>query len=98
MSDVDFDVGSLNEYLKGWLGGGAATGVARTQGGMSNPTYFVTRGDWRGVLRKQPNNALMPSAHAIDREYRVLTALRDSAVPTPKPYLYCDDRNVLVLR
>ena len=42
---------------------------------MSNPTYFVTRGDWRAVLRKQPNDVLMPSAHAIDREYRVLTAL-----------------------
>ena len=44
---------------------------------MSNPTYFLTRGDWRAVLRKQPNAALMPSAHAIDREYRVLTALRE---------------------
>jgi aminoglycoside phosphotransferase (APT) family kinase protein len=95
MSDVDFDVGRLDEYLKAWLGGGAPTRVARTQGGMSNPTYFVNRGDWRGVLRKQPNNVLMPSAHAIDREYRVLTALRDSVVPTPEPYLYCDDRDVL---
>jgi aminoglycoside phosphotransferase (APT) family kinase protein len=95
MSDVDFDVGRLDEYLRGWLGGDAPTRVARTQGGMSNPTYFVTRGDWRGVLRKQPNNVLMPSAHAIDREFRVLTALRDSAVPTPEPYLYCDDRDVL---
>ena len=37
----------------------------------------------------------MPSAHAIDREFRVLTALRGSAVPTPEPYLYCDDREVI---
>ena len=62
---------------------------------MSNPTYFLTRGDWRAVLRKQPNATLMPSAHAIDREYRVLTALRNSPVPTPEPYLYCDDRAVI---
>jgi aminoglycoside phosphotransferase (APT) family kinase protein len=45
--DVDFDVARLDEYLKSWLGGAAPTRVARTQGGMSNPTYFVNRGDWR---------------------------------------------------
>jgi aminoglycoside phosphotransferase (APT) family kinase protein len=93
--EVDFDVARLDEYLKGWLGGVAPTRLTRTQGGMSNPTYFVTRGDWRGVLRKQPNNALMPSAHAVDREYRVLMALRGSAAPTPEPYRYCADRDVL---
>jgi aminoglycoside phosphotransferase (APT) family kinase protein len=47
------------------------------------------------VLRKQPTNVLAPSAHAIDREYRVLTALRDTAVPTPEPYRYCDNAEVL---
>jgi aminoglycoside phosphotransferase (APT) family kinase protein len=62
---------------------------------MSNPTYFLTRGDWRAVLRKQPDGALAPSAHAIDREFRVLTALRGSAVPAPEPYRYCDDREVI---
>jgi aminoglycoside phosphotransferase (APT) family kinase protein len=92
---VDFDVAQLDEYLKSWLGGAAPIRVERTQGGMSNPTYFVTRGDWRGVLRKQPNDVLMPSAHAIDREYRVLSALQGSGVPTPKPYLYCENREIL---
>jgi aminoglycoside phosphotransferase (APT) family kinase protein len=92
---VDFDVAQFDEYLKGWLGGAAPTHVERTQGGMSNPTYFVTRGDWRGVLRKQPNDALMPSAHAIDREYRVLSALQGSGVPAPKPYRYCENREIL---
>jgi len=92
---VDFDVAKLDEYLRAWLGGAAPTRVERTQGGMSNPTYFVTRGDWRGVLRKQPNDVLMPSAHAIDREYRVLSALQGSGVPTPKPYLYCENREIL---
>jgi aminoglycoside phosphotransferase (APT) family kinase protein len=93
--DVDFDLRRLDAYLKDWLGGDVAACVRRTSGGMSNPTYFVTRGDWRAVLRKQPNDVLMPSAHAIDREYRVLTALQGSAVPTPKPYRYCADRAVL---
>ena len=92
---IDFDVARLDEYLKGWFGGSHPTRVERTHGGMSNPTYFVTRGDWRGVLRKQPGNVLMPSAHAIDREYRVLTALQGSPVPAPKPYRYCEDRAIV---
>jgi aminoglycoside phosphotransferase (APT) family kinase protein len=93
--DLDFDLRRLDRYLREWLGGSAATRVTRTSGGMSNPTYFVTRGDWRAVLRKQPNNVLMPSAHAIDREYRVLLALEGGAIPTPKPYRYCEEREVL---
>ena len=92
---VDFDIARLDEFLRGRFGGAEPTKVERTQGGMSNPTYFLTRGDWRAVLRKQPNATLMPSAHAIDREYRVLTALQSSPVPTPEPYLYCDDRAVI---
>jgi hypothetical protein len=91
---IDFDVARLDEYLKGWLGGADPTRVERTHGGMSNPTYFVTRGEWRAVLRKQPKNVL-PSAHAIDREYRVLTALQGSSVPTPEPYRYCEDREMI---
>ncbi len=93
---VDFDMARLDDYLLALLGGQRnATEVERTQGGMSNPTYFVRRGDWRAVLRKQPGENLMPSAHAIDREFRVLTALQGSAVPAPKPFHYCADRSVL---
>jgi aminoglycoside phosphotransferase (APT) family kinase protein len=92
---VDFDVARLQDYLTDWLGGSEPVRVERTQGGMSNPTYFLARGDWRAVLRKQPNGVLMPSAHAIDREYRILTALQGSAVPTPTPYRYCADREAI---
>jgi aminoglycoside phosphotransferase (APT) family kinase protein len=92
---TDFDIAHLDAWLKDWLGDAAETVVRRTEGGMSNPTYFVSRGDWRGVLRKQPNNVLAPSAHAIDREYRVLEALRDTSVPAPKPIRYCVDREIL---
>jgi aminoglycoside phosphotransferase (APT) family kinase protein len=92
---VDFEIARLDDYLKHWLGGAGPTIVRRTEGGMSNPTYFLERGDWRAVLRKQPNAVLMPSAHAIDREYRVLAALQSSPVPTPKPLRYCADREVI---
>ena len=93
---VDFDVARLEDYLDGLLGpAGSPLVVERTQGGMSNPTYFLARGAWRAVLRKQPGAMLMPSAHAIDREFRVLTALYGSAVPVPQPLHYCADRDVL---
>jgi aminoglycoside phosphotransferase (APT) family kinase protein len=62
--------------------------IARTAGGMSNPTFFINAGDWSAVLRKQPGSVLQKSAHAIDREFRVLTALAGSQVPAPKPILY----------
>ena len=92
---ADFEIARLDDYLRSWLGGTAPTRVRRTEGGMSNPTYFVTRGDWRAVLRKQPNNILMPSAHAIDREFRVLTALQGTRVAAPAPIRYCADAQVL---
>jgi aminoglycoside phosphotransferase (APT) family kinase protein len=92
---VDFDVDALGAWLKDWLGGSARTEARQTEGGMSNPTYFLKRGDWRAVLRKQPRAALAPSAHAIDREFRVLQALQGTPVPTPKPFRYCADRDVL---
>ena len=93
---IDFEVGRLDDHLRQALPGLAGELVVeRTVGGMSNPTYFLRRGDWQAVLRKQPNAVLMASAHAIDREFRVLTALRDSAVPVPAPLLYCTQREVV---
>ena len=63
--------------------------------GQSNPTYMVSTGGQRYVLRKKPPGTLLPSAHAVDREYRVITALSPTAVPVPKTYLLCEDENVL---
>ena len=96
VNGIDFEVGRLDDHLRQALPGLAGELVVeRTVGGMSNPTYFLRRGDWQAVLRKQPNAVLMASAHAIDREYRVLTALRESAVPVPAPLLYCTEREVV---
>ena len=94
-SDIDFDVARLDGWLAREFGAGGTLQVERTQGGMSNPTYFLRRGNWQAVLRKQPAGVVLPSAHAIDREYRVLTALQGTAVPVPRPLHYCADRDVL---
>jgi acyl-CoA dehydrogenase len=69
--------------------------IERLTGGQSNPTYRVIAGNRRYVLRKKPPGQLLASAHAIDREYRVLAALRGSAVPVPDVYLYCEEASIL---
>lgn len=69
--------------------------VECTAGGQSNPTFFVSYANRRLVLRKQPAGNVLSSAHAIDREYRILRALTASAVPVPRVVAFCDDRQVL---
>ena len=64
-------------------------------GGQSNPTYRLSVGKNELVLRKKPGGDLLPSAHAVDREYRVMKALADSEVPVPEMLLYCDDSTVI---
>ncbi|BAI96706.1 aminoglycoside phosphotransferase [Sphingobium sp. TA15] len=63
--------------------------------GQSNPTFFVEFGGRSFVLRKQPDGELLPSAHAIDREYRVMKALAASAVPVPQMLFFHADRDAL---
>lgn len=64
-------------------------------GGQSNPTFIVDDGARRFVLRKKPAGQLIASAHAIDREYRVMQALQGSSVPVPRMLGYCDDASLL---
>ena len=93
---VDFSITALGEYLRAQLP--ELTGeptLSFTSGGQSNPTFFLDFGGRRLVLRKQPPGELAPSAHAVDREYRILTALQGSAVPVPRPLLFCADRAVI---
>ncbi len=68
--------------------------IAQFRGGQSNPTYLVTTGARRYVLRRKPPGRLLPSAHAVDREYRVMTALADTGVPVPMTYALCTDESV----
>jgi len=64
-------------------------------GGQSNPTYLLRCRDRRFVLRMKPSGPVLKSAHAIDREYRVMQALAGSRVPVPAVYLYCGDESVI---
>jgi aminoglycoside phosphotransferase (APT) family kinase protein len=64
-------------------------------GGQSNPTWLIEAGERRFVLRKKPSGQLLASAHAIDREYRVMKALQGSEVPVPQMLAWCDDASVV---
>jgi len=63
--------------------------------GQSNPTFLLQAESGQFVLRRQPAGVLLPSAHAVDREFRVLQALSETAVPVPKVLHLCEDREVL---
>jgi aminoglycoside phosphotransferase (APT) family kinase protein len=69
--------------------------VSQFQHGQSNPTYLLQLGNHRYVLRKKPPGKLLASAHAVDREYRVLSALYNTRVPVPRPLVLCEDPEVL---
>jgi aminoglycoside phosphotransferase (APT) family kinase protein len=92
----DIDPAALALYLAPRIAGfRAPLAVKRFEGGQSNPTYLLTDADGRRyVLRRQPDGELLPSAHAIDREYRVVRALASSAVPVARMIDFCEDRTV----
>jgi len=83
---------ALREY---GLSGARDVAVTPLSGGQSNPTFLVDDGQQRFVLRKKPPGALLASAHAIDREYRVMQALQATAVPVPRMLSYCADPSLL---
>lgn len=68
--------------------------AAKTPSGQSNPTYILTTPSGKYVLRSKPAGKLLKSAHAVDREFRVLKALYNQGLPVPKPFVLCDDRVV----
>ena len=70
--------------------------IGQFQGGMSNPTFMLTDGAGaRYVLRKKPPGTLLPSAHAIDREFRAISAMREVGIPVARPILLCEDDAVI---
>ena len=81
-------------HAQGHISSGSLVAKALA-GGQSNPTYLLSSENRRFVLRKQPDGPLLKSAHAIDREYRVISALQGSAVPVPEPLAWCDDTSVV---
>jgi aminoglycoside phosphotransferase (APT) family kinase protein len=94
MMSPDFETASLDAYVRERFGVPLLS-VERIGGGQSNPTYCVTTGAARYVLRKQPNGPILKGAHAIDREYRVLEALAKTDIPVPRPVVFEADPKVL---
>lgn len=92
-----FDIASLERYLQAHLAGfRRPLTLGQVRGGMSNPTFVLTDGAaQRYVLRKKPPGNLLPSAHAVEREFRVISALWETNVPVPGPYLLCQDPSVI---
>ncbi len=91
-----FDVDALERYLAVQMPGFAGPlTVTQFKGGQSNPTFMLSAGGRQYVLRRKPPGKLLPSAHAVDREYRVLKALHGSDVPVAKPHVLCTDETVI---
>lgn len=91
-----FDVAGLDGFLRRTVPGlEGRPHLERISGGQSNPTFFVVYDNRALVLRKQPPGDLLPSAHAVDREYRVIEALAGSAVPVPPALVFSDDRAIV---
>ncbi|WP_256856677.1 phosphotransferase family protein [Variovorax sp. KK3] len=96
-AEAGFEPGALRAWLREQMPElQGAMRLDRIGGGQSNPTFFVSfeRGP-QLVLRKQPAGELLKSAHAVDREYRILRALAPTDVPVPQALFYCDDREVI---
>jgi aminoglycoside phosphotransferase (APT) family kinase protein len=91
-----FDVAALERYLAANIPGfEGPLEVEQFKGGQSNPTYRLSAGGKRYVLRRKPPGTLLPSAHAVDREYRVTTALAATGVPVARTYVLCPDESVI---
>src|SRR6267142_2871828 len=69
-------------------------GVRQFKGGQSNPTYLLETPARRFVLRRKPPGNLLPSAHAVDREFKVISALHAQGFPAAEPIIYCADESV----
>ena len=90
-----FDEKKLEDYLaKNIEGFERPLKVAQFKGGQSNPTYALTTPNKKYVLRRKPPGKLLPSAHAVDREYKVITALGKTDFPVPQSYLLCADEDI----
>jgi len=85
------DVAALEKYLNFGI-----LDLEQFKGGQSNPTYRLTAADGRRyVLRRKPPGKLLPSAHAVEREYRVIRALHATGFPVARPHVLCEDESVI---
>jgi aminoglycoside phosphotransferase (APT) family kinase protein len=93
-----FDVAALAAYLRDHVEGfSGELAVEQFKGGQSNPTYKLSAGGRNYAMRAKPGPAakLLPSAHAVDREFRVITALGTAGIPVPRTWCLCEDEGVI---
>jgi aminoglycoside phosphotransferase (APT) family kinase protein len=91
-----FDVARLDAYLHDHIAGFAGPVLlSQFKGGQSNPTYLIETPLRRYVLRRKPPGKLLPSAHAVDREHRIISALHAQGFPVAEPVLYCGDDSIV---
>ncbi|MEP7275676.1 MAG: phosphotransferase [Betaproteobacteria bacterium] len=91
-----FDIDALERYLRGQIDGFAGPlSVVQFEGGQSNPTFRIDAAGRSYVLRRKPPGKLLPSAHAVDREFRVMRALAGSEVPVAQCLCLCTDETVI---
>ena len=96
MSTQELDTTRLSDYLAAHIPGLSGPITAeKFAGGQSNPTFKLRSGDSSWVLRRKPPGELLKSAHAVDREYRVITALQNTDVPVPRTFVLCEDESVI---
>lgn len=90
------DLGKLDSYLSNHIGGFASLrSISKFAGGQSNPTYHLLADSGEYVLRRKPPGKLLKSAHAVDREFRVISALADTDVPVARAYHLCEDEGII---
>jgi len=82
----------LREHIEGFRG---PLEIEQFKGGQSNPTYRLSAGGRHYALRRKPPGKLLPSAHAVDREFRVIHALYGAGFPVARPYVLCEDDSVI---
>ena len=96
MSGLALDVEAVESWARANIPGftGPVT-ATKFSGGQSNPTYRLDTPSRSYVLRRKPPGVLLKSAHAVDREYRVQSALQDTDVPVAKMHALCEDDDVI---
>ena len=92
-----FDEGALRDWFQDRVDTSARQrfAVSQFKGGQSNPTFLVESAERRYVVRRKPAGVLLPSAHAVEREFRVMHALAGTGVPVPRTHALCEDASVI---
>ena len=91
-----FDVAALEAFMAAHVAGfRGPLAVEQFKGGQSNPTFRLRAASGDYVMRRKPPGKLLPSAHAVDREYRVISALAKTDVPVPRTFALCADESVI---